>query len=334
MPTPPMRAIVISRPGEPEVLELRDVPVPQPGPEQVLVRVRATAVNRADLLQRMGKYPVPRGSPPDIPGLEFAGEIAALGDSVTGWHVGDPVFGIAGGGTYAEYVVVHHGSLATIPSAMDWHEAAAIPEAFITAHDALVTQAALQPGESVLIHAVGSGVGLAAVQIAASRNAAVFGTTRTKAKLEAARAHGLTDGIVIAGDPVALVEATARWTGGHGISVVLDLVGGPYVAAGVASLATLGRLVLVGTVAGHRAEIRLDHLLRKRATLRGTVLRARSDEEKAEATAAFVRDVVPHFANKRLHATVDRILPLNEAAEAHRIMAANANIGKIVLTVA
>ncbi|HET9454789.1 MAG TPA: NAD(P)H-quinone oxidoreductase [Gemmatimonadaceae bacterium] len=329
-----MRAIVISRPGGPEVLELRDVPRPEPAPGQVLVRIHATAVNRADLLQRAGRYPAPPGAPADIPGLEFAGEVAALGRGVTGWTPGDRVFGIASGGTYAEYAAVHEGALAAIPPSLDWASAAAVPEAFITAHDALITQAALQGGESVLIHAVGSGVGLAAVQIARWRNASAYGTTRTATKLEAAARLGMSDGVVVGEDLAVVTEAVDRWTGGRGVSVVLDLVGGAYVPAGIAALAPLGRLILVGTVAGHRAEIRLDHLLRKRATLRGTVLRSRTDAEKAAATAAFVRDVVPALADGRMQATVDRILPLRDAGRAHQIVAADENTGKVVLAVA
>lgn len=329
-----MQAIVISRPGGPEVLELRDVPRPDLGPGQVLVRIHATAVNRADLLQRAGRYPAPPDAPADIPGLEFAGEVAALGPGVAGWTPGDRVFGIAGGGTYAEYVAVHAGSLAAIPASLDWASAAAVPEAFITAHDALITQAGLRSGESVLIHAVGSGVGLAAVQIARWRNASAFGTTRTAAKLEAAARVGMTDGVVVGEDLAAVTEAVDRWTGGRGVSAVLDLVGGAYVPAGIAALAQQGRLILVGTVAGHRAEIRLDHLLRKRLTLRGTVLRSRTDAEKAAATAAFVRDLVPALAEGRLRATVDRILPLREAGRAHEIVAADENTGKVVLAVA
>lgn len=329
-----MRAIVMTRPGGPEVLAVREVPRPRPGPGQVLVRVRATAVNRADLLQRAGRYPAPPGAPADIPGLEFAGEIEELADDVGGWRVGDRVFGIAGGGSYAEFVAVHHGVLAPIPPALDWQAAAAIPEAFVTAHDALITQAALQPGESVLVHAVGSGVGLAAVQVARWRGAAVFGTTRTEQKLAAARAVGMTDGVVAGEDLSAIQDAVAGWTGGAGVSVVLDLVGGAYVPAGLEALATLGRLVLVGTVAGNRAEVRLDHLLRKRATLRGTVLRARSDSEKAAATAAFARDLLPAFESGHMGAVVHAVLRLEEAAEAHRMVASNKNIGKVVLAVA
>src|SRR4051812_27405264 len=178
-----MRAVVITRPGDPDVLELREVPAPVPGNREVLVRVRASALNRADLLQRQGKYPAPAGSPADIPGMEFAGEVVTLGPGATRWPVGARVFGIVGGGSYAELLTAHEDTLATIPPSLDWTNAAAVPEAFITAHDALVTQGGLRGGESVLVHAVASGVGLAAVQIGRAWNARVFGTTRTASKL-------------------------------------------------------------------------------------------------------------------------------------------------------
>src|SRR5918992_5255517 len=192
---PKMKAVVITRPGGPEVLELRDVDRPPPGAGEVLVRVHATALNRADLMQREGRYPPPPGAPADIPGLEFAGEVAALGPGAREWKEGDPVFGIAGGGTYAEYVVVHERTLAAIPASLGWITAAEVPEAFITAHDALVSQAAVRTSERVLIHAVGSGVGLAAVQLTRALGAVPFGTSRTQDKIDRARELGLEDGV-------------------------------------------------------------------------------------------------------------------------------------------
>src|ERR671914_1292959 len=204
---PKMKAVVITRPGGPEVLELRDVDRPPPGAGEVLVRVHATALNRADLMQREGRYPPPPGAPADIPGLEFAGEVAALGPGAYEWHEGDPVFGITAGGSYAEYLVAHERTLATIPPSLDWIEAAAVPEAFITAHDALVTQAAVLPSERVLIHAIGSGVGLAASQLARAFGAVPFGTSRTQDKIDRARDFGLEDGVALGGDLAPLAEA-------------------------------------------------------------------------------------------------------------------------------
>lgn len=325
-----MRAVVIAQAGSP--LALREVPRPAPAPGRVLVRVHATGVNRADLLQAAGRYPVPPGSPEDIPGLEFAGEVAELGSGVENWSVGDRVFGIAGGGTYAEYVVVHAGSLMPMPPSLDWIAAAAIPEAFITAHDALITQAMLQPGEAVLIHAVGSGVGLAAVQVTRWRGAVPYGTTRTADKLSAARRYGLADGVVIAADLAAMAPAVSAWVGDRGIDVVLDLVGGEYVGAGLDVLGMNGRLMLVGTVAGNRAVVNLGTILRKRLAVRGTVLRARSDAEKAQATAAFVRDLLPAIAAGTLASHVHAVFPIAAAGNAHELVRADGNVGKVVLT--
>src|SRR5690349_16874225 len=223
-----MKAIVISKPGGPEVLELREVASPEPGRGEVRVRVRATAVNRADLLQRMGVYPPPPDVPQDIPGLEFAGEIDAVGEATAGWRVGDRVFGLCGGGTYAEQLVAHGRAVARIPDGMSFTDAAAVPEAFLTAWDAMVAQAGLRSGEWVLVSAVGSGVGTAAVQIARALGARSIGTARTAAKLDRARALGLDEGVVAEGGKFA--ARVNELTGGRGADVVVELVGGGYAA--------------------------------------------------------------------------------------------------------
>ena len=328
-----MRAVVINRFGGPEVLELADKPRPEPGEREILVRVRATALNRADLLQRMGRYPAPKGSPADIPGMEFAGAVETNGPGARRWKPGDRVFGIIGGGSHAEYVAVHEDAVAAIPSNLDWTNAAAVPEAFITAHDAMVTQGHLAERETVLIHAVASGVGLAAVQICAAWKARPFGTTRTADKLQRARSLGLEDGLVIDRDLTPLAAAVERWTGGRGIDLTLDLVGGGYFSASLGAAAPKGRLILVGTMAGAEASVPLGVILRKRLFVRGTVLRSRSLEEKIDATRAFERDIVPLLAAGRLHPVVDSVLPLSRIAEGHRQMEANKTSGKIVLTV-
>jgi NADPH:quinone reductase len=297
----------------------------------VLVRVHATAVNRADLLQRIGRYPAPPGWPAEIPGLEFAGEVAATGSDATRWRPRDRVFGLAGGGTYAEYVTVHESTLARIPDALTWHEAAAIPEAFMTAYDALVTQARLVAGEQVLVHAVASGVGLAAVQVARAWGAQVFGTTRTRDKLGPAESLGMTAGIALPHGVEALGEAVSQWTGGRGVDVVMDLVGGPYVAASVAVAAPRARLLLVGAVGGSQVQLDLRQVLGKRLTLRGTVMRARSLAERIAVADAFARDVVPRVADGALRPTIDAIYPLEQAAAAHERVESNASIGKVVI---
>jgi NADPH:quinone reductase len=327
-----MRAIVIARPGGPEVLELREVPDPVPSRGEVRVRVRATAVNRADLLQRAGFYPAPPGWPADIPGMEFAGDVDGLGEGVTDWKEGDRVFGLAGGGSYAERLVIPSRALARVPGALTWTDAAAIPEAFITAYDAMVTLAGLGSGERVLIHAVGSGVGTAASQIARAVGARSIGTARTHAKLERSSALGLDEGIVATGGRFA--EEVLRRTGGEGVDVVLDLVGGEYLGENVACAAPRGRIVVVGLLAGTLAQLDLGTLLRKRLTVVGTMLRSRPLEEKILAMQLFARHVAPLFERGALRAVVDRTLPLEKAGEAHVYVASNDGFGKVVLSVA
>jgi putative PIG3 family NAD(P)H quinone oxidoreductase len=326
-----MRAIVIREPGGPEVLEMREVPKPEPSRGEVRVHVRATAVNRADLLQRMGSYPAPAGSPADIPGLEIAGEVDAVGADVAELAHGDRVMGIVGGGGYAEYLVVHARTLARIPEGMPFADAAAIPEAFLTAWDAMVAQGRLSSGETVLVHAAGSGVGTAAVQIASAIGARPIGTMRTPQKLGRARELGLKDGIVVEGARFA-DEVLAR-TAGRGVDVVLELVGGAYVAQDLLCLAPRGRIVVVGTMGGGRVDLDLSLLMRKRAELRGTVLRARPLEEKILAGQALQRHLVPLFESGALRPVVDRVLPLARAADAHRLMQNNDAFGKLVLEV-
>ena len=326
-----MKAVVILRAGGPEVLEIRDVPEPKPGPNEILVRVRASALNRADLLQRQGRYPPPRGAPKEIPGLEFAGEVAENGKGATRWQPGRRVFGIVGGGAQAEYLVTHQVLVAEIPENLSWAEAAATPEVFITAHDALWKQARLAPGESVLIHAVGSGVGLAAVQLVKVRGARAYGTTRTPEKLERSRPFGLMDGLVLRDDFTSLGAAAEKWTEGKGIDVVLDLAGGPYTGASVEVMAMRGRIMLVGTVAGGRAELHLGKVLTRRLELRGTVLRARSLEEKIAVTEAFAKEVVPLVAEDTLKPTIDSEFPFREIQAAHRRLESDETFGKVLL---
>ena len=328
-----MRAVVITAPGGVEVLELRDVPQPSPSHGQVLVRVHATALNRADILQREGRYPAPADAPADIPGMEFAGEVAELGTGVARWKIGQRVFGIVGGGAYAEHLVTHERLLAEIPERLSYTEAAAVPEAFITAHDALVTQAQLRASEAVLIHAVASGVGLAAVQLTRALGAIPFGTARGKGKLERARDYGLQDGWAATEDLSELSVHAKRWSGGRGMNVVLDLVGGAYFPASIEAMAPLGRLMIIGTMAGREATMPLGRVLSSRITIRGTMLRGRAIEEKIAATRAFEEQVVPLLGRGSLRAVVDREFPLADVRAAHLRMESNESIGKIVLRV-
>jgi len=325
-----MHAAVITRPGGPEVLEVQERPVPKPSANEVLIRVRASALNRADLAQREGHYAAPPGAPQDIPGLEFAGEVAEVGAGGY-WQTGDRVFGIVAGGGNAEYLVTDADCVARIPERMSWVDAAAVPEAFVTAHDALVVQASLRANEFVLIHAVGSGVGLAATQIVRAYGSTPFGTARTPDKIERARTHGLSDGLVIADDPGIIATAFSERTNGNGIDVTLDLVGGAYLGPSIQAAAKLGRIMCVGTVAGRTSTIPVNLVLHKRLTIRGTVLRARSVEEKRAATAAFAKDLLPLFAKKQLAPVVDRVYDLDDIRAAHERLASNETFGKIVI---
>lgn len=323
-----MRAIAISRPGGTEVLTLVERPLPEPSRGEVRVSVRATAVNRADLLQRAGAYPAPPDAPPDVPGLEIAGVVDAIGPDVRRLAVGDRVFGLVGGGGYAEAVVAHERALARIPERLSFEEAAAIPEAFITAHDAIVGQAGLAGGECLLVHAVGSGVGTAAVQLGRALGAFVIGTARTPEKLERARSLGLDAGVVAEGGRFAdAVQKLAP------PAVVLELVGGGYLAEDLRCLRTLGRIVLVGLLAGRSHEVDLGLVLTRRARILGTVLRSRPLEEKLAVMRVFEDQVVPLFARGKLEPVIDVVLSLDDAPAAHERMARNEGFGKIVLRV-
>jgi NADPH2:quinone reductase len=319
---------VIRSPGAPDVLAIDERPVPEPGPGEIRVRVRASALNRADLLQRRGAYPPPPGYPADIPGLEYAGEVDAVGEGAGLWDIGSRVMGIVGGGAHAEYVCVHEREAIRIPAALDWAQAAAIPEAFITAYDALFRQLDMQAGEHVLIHAVGSGVGTAALQLAKASGAIVLGTSRTPEKLERARELGLDVAIDAEDDWPELVETT---TGGHGVPVILDLVGGHYHLANLRVASELGRIAVVGLVSGPRVETDLGLLLRKRLRLIGTVLRTRPLDEKISLARDFSAEVVPLLSSGAVRPVVDSIHPFEAIADAHRLMESNTSFGKIVL---
>ena len=327
-----MKAVTIAAHGGPEVLEIREVETPgAPTADRVRVRVYAAALNRADILQRRGHYPAPPGYPQNIPGLEFAGEVDEVGPEASLWKRGQRVFGITGGGAQAEYVVVPENHLAEIPVNLNWAEAAAVPEVFITAHDALFTRANLQPGETMLVHAAGSGVGTAAIQLARAAGARAFGTSRTADKLERAKEYGLTRSVVVSDRSFA--EAVQEWTEGRGVNVIIDLVGAAYLQANLEALAPKGRMVLVGTTAGAKATLDFAAVMRKRLTIIGTVLRARGTEEKATATRLFAEHVVPLLADATIRPVVDRVYELAEVREAHLRMESNESFGKIVLLI-
>lgn len=324
-----MQAVVITKPGGPEVLEIRALPIPEPETTEVLVRVHASALNRADLLQRRGLYPAPPGAHPDIPGLEFSGQAEAVGSAVRLWEPGQRVMGLTGGGAQAEYLIAHERTLCEIPENLSWQQAAAIPEAFITAHDALWVQAGLRASERVLIHAVGSGVGLAGLQLSRALNAIPFGTSRTADKLERAKEFGLEDGFLVPNPPVA--DTAKKWSATGGFDVVLDLVGGEYTNASLHALAVRGRIMLIGSMGGSKSGIDLGLMLGKRARMIGSMLRARPLEEKIDVTRRFARELVPLFAHGLLKPVIDSCFPLTSIHEAHQRMESNQTFGKVVV---
>lgn len=324
-----MLAVTITRPGGPEVLELRETPKPEPAAGQILVRVRSFSLNRADLLQCRGHYPAPPGWPQDIPGLEYAGEIEALGRDVEGVAVGDRVMGIVGGGAYAEYLTTPAGHAIPIPEKMPYEEAAAIPEAFITTFDAL-ERLAVKPAEWVLVHAVGSGVGTAAVQLIKVRDAFCVGTSRTPSKLERAVKLGMDGGVDSSREE--LLPAVKQITAG-GTDAAVDLVGGIQFRQTLEAMVERGRVILVGLTAGRSAELDLSVILRKRLRIEGTVLRGRSNEEKSAVTKAFTDTTLPLFSMGKLCPVIDRVFSLEEVSAAHSYLESNASFGKVVVRV-
>ncbi len=324
-----MRAVVIESYGEPDVLAVRDVPDPELGPGRVVVDVAATALNRADLLQRRGLYPGP-SMEHEVPGLEFAGTISAVADDVTTWSAGDRVMAVVGGGAYAERIAVHERQLLPIPVSIDTIDAAAIPEVFMTAFDALVVQGGLTSGRWALVHAGASGVGTAAIQIAKALGARIA-ITASAGKLDRCRELGADVAIDYRSESFA--DEVAAVTGGVGVDVVLDVIGGEYTVDNIRSLKVGGRIIQVGVMGRQKVELPLGMLLPKRASIIGTVLRARPLEEKAALTQRVAAELLPRFDDGSLSPVIDSRYRLDDVAEAHRYMETNANVGKILLTV-
>jgi NADPH2:quinone reductase len=330
-----MRAVVITSYGGIDGIRVQEVEAPPaPVADRVRIRVHAAGLNRADILQRRGSYPAPPGYPQNIPGLEFAGEVDAIGDADNTWKIGDRVFGITAGGAQAEFVVVPGSNLARIPAELDWVQAGAMPETFITAHDALFTRAGLHMGERVLIHAAASGVGTAAIQLAHAAGATAFGTSRTADKLEQIcdLNLGLDASVAVGDTPANFVDAVQKWTAGAGVDVILDLVGGNYFPGNLDALGLRGRIICVGTMGGAKSEIDIGLLMRKRATIAGTMLRGRTIGEKAAATRLFASAVLPLVSRGAIRPVIDRVYPVDEIRAAHERMESNATFGKIVLT--
>lgn len=326
-----MKAVYIREFGDVDNLEVREIPdPPPPGEGQVFVRVQAAGLNRADLLQVRGQYPPPAGYSPNIPGLEFAGDVAAVGSNVAKWAVGDRVFGITAGEAQAECLLSNESLLTKIPENLNFTQAAAVPEAFITAHDAIFTLGALKSNESLLIHAVGSGVGLAGLQLAKADGAFVIGTSRTADKLHKCGEFGIDAGITVVSG-TSFANAAKEKTNGKGVDVILDLVGAAYFQQNLASLAPKGRLMLVGLTSGAKAEFDLGTALKKRLRIIGTMLRGRAIEEKAEAIAKFGEMVIPLFQTGKITPNLDRVFPVENVREAYQYLASDKSFGKVVL---
>ncbi len=325
-----MRAVVMTGPGGPEVLRLTEVEDPVPSEGELLVRVKVAALNRADLLQREGRYPPPPGIRPDILGLEFAGEIVGTPAAQSRFHAGDRVMGLTGGAAQAELVAIPEGLLLPLPPKMSFEEGAAIPEAFLTAHDALFARAEIARGDAVLIHAVGSGVGTALLQLARLAGCSTLGTSRNVEKLARTTALGLQHALPV-GSPPLFADRVMELTAGMGANAILDLVGAAYLSENLKSLASSGRLVQIGTLAGTTAPIDLGLLMRKRASLVGTVLRTRALSERVALTARFRETALPAFTDGQLAPVVERVFPAAEVQAAHVLLASDEGFGKLVL---
>jgi putative PIG3 family NAD(P)H quinone oxidoreductase len=326
-----MKAVVLREHGGPEVLQIEDVPSPTFGAEDILVSVAATALNRADLLQRMGLYPNPFPQGPEIPGLEFAGTVKAVGERVTAWKVGDKVMGIVSGGAYAEELALHERQAMAVPAGMSLHDAAAIPEVFITAWDALVVQGGLTSGRWAMVHAGASGVGTAAIQICKAIGARII-VTCSSGKVQSCKDLGAD--VVVDYGSQDFVEEVHKATNGKGVDVVLDVIGGEYVERNIASLAVKGHIIQVGVMAGKPMPFNVGLLLGKRASITGTVLRARPLDEKIAITQRFVVEMLPLFDTGALKPVIDSSYSMADVAKGHEFMATNGNVGKIVIDIA
>src|SRR5688572_17037402 len=324
-----MTCIEISQPGGPEVLTLVERPDPEPGTGDVLIRVAAAGVNRPDVLQRRGAYPPPTGAS-DIPGLEVAGTVAAVGAGVDGWRVGDAVCALVSGGGYAAMCVVPAPQCLRVPASLNLIAAAAIPETFFTVWTNVFDRGRLQTGETALFHGGTSGIGTTAIQLAAARGATVFATAGSDEKVQACEALGARRAINYRTED--FVDVVRDVTGGRGVDLILDIMGGSYVNRNLAALAVDGRLVQIGLMGGESASVDLRRVLGRRLTLTGSTLRPRSIEEKGQIAAALAREVWPLLEAGQVKPIVYRTFPLAEAAAAHRLMESSEHIGKIVLT--
>lgn len=324
-----MRAIVYNGAGDTYVIEIREVPIPEPGSDEAQIAVAYVGLNRADILERKGQYPSPLGKGA-IPGLEFSGTVSKIGANVKNVNAGDRVYGLVPGAAHAEYVVTQAQTLSPVPAGVSLEAAAALPEAYMTAFDALFNRGAFALGQNVLIHAVGSSVGLAAIALAKSAGGRTIGTSRTPGKLERAQTHGLDVAILLDESWPEKVKAA---TNGRGVEVVLDFIGAPVLDQNISVLVVGGRIVQIGTLGGYKASFALNALMAKRASLIGTMLRSRGLDERIALARAFTVQLGPLFARGALRAEIDRVVPFERMGEAHKAMENNENFGKIVVAV-
>lgn len=327
-----MRSIIVSEPGAAEVLKIVEREKPVVGKDELLVKVCAFGLNRADIAQRLGRYPAPQGVPADVPGLEYAGEVEAVGGSVSKFKKGDRVFGLVGGGSYQEYLLVHAETAMPIPDPLSFAEAAAYPEAFVTAFDAMVLQGQLKPRQKVLISAVGSGVGLAAAQIAKLYRAYAIGTSRTQDKLDKAKDLLGDNFTALKCDKDASFSRQVKEAFGE-IDLFVELVGGKYVEEDIKCAAAKATIMLIGLLGGALTELSLNLILMKRLKLIGTSMRSRTLEEKISLTKRFASELLPFIADRELEANLDCTMPFEQIVEAHKMMEADANFGKIVMVI-
>lgn len=320
-----MKAIVITQPGGPEVLQLQEYATPSPGQEEVLIEVRAAGLNRADLSQREGKYPAPPGVPSDIPGLEVAGTVVSCGAGVTMWSPGDKVCALLAGGGYAAYVTVKEGQCLPVPEGLSFAEAASLPETVFTVWSNVFQRAKLMPGETLLVHGGSSGIGITAIQLAHALNSKVWVTVGTEEKGQACLRLGATQYINYKKQDFEKELATT------GIDVILDMVGGKYLGKNLAILNPEGRLVYINSMGGNLAEVNISTVMQKRITITGSTLRSREYSYKKALAADIRQHVWPLIAAKKFLPVIYATFPFKEAAEAHRLMASSEHTGKIVL---
>ena len=325
-----MQAIIITQPGEPEVLQLAERPVPAYAPNEVLIKVVAAGVNFPDVLQRKGLYPSPKGVVEDIPGLEVAGTIEALGTAVTRWNVGDKVCALVNGAGYAEYCAVPAGQCLPIPNNLSFIEAASLPETYFTVWSNVFDRGELKPGETLLVHGGSSGIGVAAIQMANKLSSEVYVTVGTEEKRAFCEALGVKKAINYKTEN--FVEEIKLATNGLGVNVILDMIGGDYTSGNLKTLATEGRLVMINAMNGRNAEVDLIMVMQKRLTLTGSTLRARDTAFKSQIAAELEKNIWPLLANGSIKPVINKVFGANEAAYAHRLMESSQHIGKIVIT--